>query len=313
MKRVLSGIQPSGDVHIGNYIGAIKRWVDQQDEHENFIMLADLHTITVPQKPEELRRRTIELTKLLLAAGIDVKKTTLFKQSDVPAHSELAWIMNSIAHMGELSRMVQFKDKSQKVGADAASVGLFDYPVLQAADILLYDADEVPVGEDQKQHIELTRDLAQRFNNRFGPTFKVPEPKIDEHRAKIMSLADPTRKMSKSDPENTYIGLLDAKDTIDQKIRKAVTTDEGLDNLVGIYSIFSGEDTKGLRQKFAGHNLDFKESLTKLLIEKLADIQGRYAKITSTEAKKILEEGSTKANQLATAKLAEVKNKVGLT
>jgi tryptophanyl-tRNA synthetase len=313
MKRVFSGIQPSGDVHIGNYVGAIKRWVDEQDEHDNLICIVDLHAITVPQDPAQLRKRSLSLAKLLIACGIDAKKTTLFKQSDVPAHSELAWILNCITYTGELSRMTQFKDKSQKQGSETSSVGLFDYPVLMAADILLYDTDEVPVGEDQKQHLELTRDLASRFNSKFGQTFKLPEPKIDKTGARVMSLTDPSRKMSKSDPEASYIALLDSKEDLDRKIRKAVTTEAGLKNLVDIYAVFSGQAVKDISSGFEGKNQAFKEALTKLLESKLAEIQANYSALSDSEAEQILVLGAQKASDLATKKLSEVKSKIGLT
>jgi tryptophanyl-tRNA synthetase len=312
MSRIFSGIQPSGDVHIGNYVGAIERWASEQDQHDNLICIVDLHAITVPQDPDKLRAQSIRLAKILLACGIDPAKSTLFKQSDVSAHAELAWILNCIAHMGELNRMTQFKDKSQKQGGDTASAGLFDYPVLMAADILLYDTDQVPVGEDQKQHLELTRDLAERFNKRFGQTFKIPEPKVDEIGARVMSLTDPSRKMSKSDPESSYIALLDSKETIEQKIRKAVTTDEGLDNLIDIYAVFSDDSVEELEAKFAGRNLDFKNALTDLLVDKLGKIQDRYNAIGDDEALQVLEQGKVAATKLAEQKLSEVKQKVGL-
>lgn len=309
MKRVFSGIQPSGEVHIGNYVGAIKRWVDEQDEHDNLICIVDLHAITVPQEPDALKRRTLELAKLLMACGIDTSKSTLFKQSDVPAHSELAWILNCITSMGELSRMTQFKDKSQKGGAEMSSVGLFDYPVLMAADILLYDTDQVPVGDDQKQHLELTRDLAERFNKRFGQTFKLPEPKIDKVGARIMSLTEPSRKMSKSDPEASYIALLDSDEAIERKLRKATTTPQGLENLCDIYTVFTGRDAGN---EFEGRNEEFKRALTSALQEKLGAIRDRFEELSDEQAAEQLALGGEKAASIANAKLAEVKARVGL-
>ncbi|HMN19190.1 MAG TPA: tryptophan--tRNA ligase, partial [Candidatus Moranbacteria bacterium] len=223
-KRIFSGVQPSGNLHIGNYLGAIKNWVDLQDEYESIFCVVDLHAITVPQDPEKLRRKTLEIAKIYLAAGIDPQKSTIFVQSQVPEHSELMWLLNTVAKMSELEKMTQFKDKSQKEGREGASLGLFAYPVLMAADILLYDTEIVPVGEDQKQHVELARDLAKRFNHRFGETFVVPQAHIRQEGMRIMGLDDPTKKMSKSaSSEYNYIALMDDADTIRRKIKKAVT------------------------------------------------------------------------------------------
>lgn len=250
MKRVLSGVQPTGDIHIGNYVGAMMHFVELQQDHECYFCIVDLHALTVPQDPEELRNKTYELAGIYLAIGLDPEKSTIFVQSQVSAHAELAWLLSCMAYFGELSRMTQFKDKSK--GKENVSVGLFTYPALMAADILLYQADYVPVGNDQKQHLELTRDLAERFNNRFGETFVLPEPLIADVGARIMSLTDPTKKMSKSDAdENGRINLLDSPDVVKKKIMRAITDSEsvirydpenkpGVSNLLSLYSVMSG-------------------------------------------------------------------------
>ena len=247
-QRIFSGVQPSGNLHIGNYLGAIKNWVKLQDEFESIFCVVDLHAITVPQDPEELRKKTIEIAKIYLAAGIDPEKSTIFVQSQIAEHAELCWILNTIAKISEMERMTQFKDKSEN--KEGVGMGLFDYPVLMAADILLYDTNIVPVGEDQVQHVELARTLARRFNQKFGETFVVPEPKLVKEGARIMGLDDPTKKMSKSaSSEYNYISLTDDTETIRRKIKKAVT-DSGseivyqedkpaLYNLINIYSLFS--------------------------------------------------------------------------
>lgn len=323
VKTVFSGIQPSGEVHIGNYLGAIRQWVSGQEGANNLICIVDLHAITVPQEPADLNAQTLKLAKLLLACGLEPSKVTLFKQSDVPAHSELGWILNCITYMGELTRMTQYKDKSQKGTTGTASVGLFDYPVLMAADILLYNTDYVPVGDDQKQHLELARDLATRFNQRFGVTFTLPEPKIEKSGARIMSLTDPTRKMSKSDSQASYIGLLDPAETIRRKVMRAVT-DSGeqyhaakqgpaIKNLTEIYALFAGISTAEVGKKFEGSRYgDFKAAVADLLVQELGIIQDRYEKITNEKALQVLKQGAETANTKATSKLAEVKNKVGL-
>ena len=263
-KRILSGIQPSGAVTLGNYVGALRNWVELQksDEYECYFMLADLHTITVRQEAKVLRKNAIDLLALFLAAGIDPQKSPVFFQSHVPAHVQLSWVLNCNTYMGELSRMTQFKDKSRK-HADNINAGLFTYPVLMAADILLYQADLVPVGEDQKQHLEITRDIAKRFNNAYSETFKIPEPYIPKVGARIMSLQDPTQKMSKSDPnENAYILLLDKPDAIVRKIKRAVTDSgsevrrgegkEGIENLMSIYGAVTGKTMEETEAEFEG-------------------------------------------------------------
>lgn len=311
-KHIFSGMQASGEVHLGNYLGAIRHWVDLQNGNQVVIMVADLHAITVPQDPDQLRQRSLELARVFLACGIDSDKTILFKQSDVPAHSELTWILNSITYMGELSRMIQYKEKSKKVGSDTSSVGLFGYPVLQAADILLYNTDLVPVGEDQRQHIELTRDLAERFNKRFGEVFKLPEAEIYIIGARVMGLVDPSRKMSKSDGASSYIGLLDSEAVIRAKLKKAVTSPEGLNNLFSLFSLLTNEPTENLHKQFEGKSSDFKVALGDLLIEKLTVIQAKYNELTDQMVLDTLKRGAERANEAANVKLKEVKRSVGL-
>ncbi|HEV7214164.1 MAG TPA: tryptophan--tRNA ligase, partial [Chloroflexota bacterium] len=262
-RRVFSGIQPSGELTLGNYLGALRRWVAMQDEYENIFCIVDLHAITDPQDPQELRRRTRDLVALYLAAGLDTAKSVIFVQSHVAAHSELAWLLNCFTPMGWLERMTQYKDKTAKRSGERISVGLFDYPALMAADILLYQAHLVPVGDDQRQHVELTRDLAMRFNYRFGDTFVLPEPLIGEAGARIMSLTDPTQKMSKSDVDpNGTIALLDPPDLVRRKIMRAKTDSgsdaafdparPGITNLLEIYKTLTGEPQQQVEDHFAG-------------------------------------------------------------
>ena len=323
MDRLFSGIQPSGNLHLGNYLGAIKQWVELQDTYEAVFCVVDMHAITVPQDPAELRRKTIEIAKIYLASGIDPQKSTLFVQSHVPGHAELGWILNTIATMGELGRMTQFKDKMQKKGVDASSVGLFDYPVLMAADILLYDTAVVPVGEDQKQHVELTRDLALRFNGRFGETFVIPEPLIQREGARIMGLDDPTKKMSKSAAsEYNYIALSDDADTIRKKVKKAVT-DSGseivyrddkpaLKNLINIYTLLSGKKVDEVEALYQGKGYgDFKMDLAEVIVDFLVPFQARMAAISDEEALAALRAGAENANALARKKIESVYEKVG--
>lgn len=323
LKRIFSGVQPSGNLHVGNYLGAIKNWVELQDQYESIFCVVDLHAITVPQDPETLRKKTIEIAKIYLAAGIDPKKSKIFIQSQVAEHSELAWILNTIAKMSELDKMTQFKDKSQKSGRESAAVGLYDYPVLMAADILLYDTQVVPVGEDQKQHVELARDLAKRFNQKFGETFIVPEVHIRKEGMRVMGLDDPMKKMSKSAAsEYNYISLLDDAETVRRKIKKAVT-DSGseivysedkpaLRNLINIYSSFSGKSPQEIEKMYAGKGYgDFKTDLAEVVIGFLTPFQERFHALSDEDAMKILEEGAEKVRLLAKAKLNEVKKKVG--
>lgn len=325
-KRVFSGIQPSGNLHIGNYLGALKRWADSQEDKEGIFCIVDSHAITVPQDPKVLRSKIRELAALYLAAGIDPKKNIIFVQSDVSAHAELGWILNCFTPMGWMERMTQFKDKSEKEGRERSSVGLFDYPVLMAADILLYDTDEVPVGEDQKQHVELTRDVAQKFNSTYGETFKLPEPAISQIGARIMSLVEPTKKMSKSDSNpNGYIYLLDTPDDIRSKIMKATTDSEGvvafdekrpgIYNLLEIYEILSGENRSNIEAKFAGLGYgDFKKDLAELVVKSLSPLQKKYEELIQNPEvlDGILKEGVDKARVIANKKLKVVKEKVGL-
>jgi tryptophanyl-tRNA synthetase len=324
-KRVFSGIQPTGDIHIGNYIGATRHWAADQDIYDNIFCIVDLHAITEWQDPKELKAKTRELTGLLLATGIDPKKSIVFVQSHVHEHSELAWILNCFIPMGWLGRMTQYKEKSGKQ-KEQVSVGLFDYPALMAADILLYDTDVVPVGDDQKQHVELARDLAQRFNNFFGDIFTVPEPKIAEVGARIMGLDDPTKKMSKSEEgPNHAIALLDPPDVIRKKIMRATTDSQttvvfdekrpGIYNLLTVYQIFTGENIKDIEAKFAGKGYgDFKKALAEVIIEGLRPLQERYKKVTSEPGylDSVLAEGAAKAHPLAQKTLAKVHKAVGL-
>lgn len=322
--KLFSGMQPSGEVHLGNYLGAIKNWVELQKDNDLMLCVVDLHAITVPQDPAVLRRRSLELVKLFVACGIDPGKTLIFRQSDVAAHSELAWILSTQASMGELNRMTQFKDKSQKGGGDSASVGLFTYPVLQAADVLLYDAEGVPVGEDQKQHLELMRDLATRFNNKYGETFVVPEPKINKTAARIMGLDNPEVKMSKSAGVNNYIALLDDEAAISRKISRAVTDSlegisadpsrKGLYNLLSIDAALSGatvEQVASKQQGTEGFSV-YKAHVADLVNKTLSDIRDKYAAISDEDAQGYLEQGAKAAQATAEKKMADVKAKLGL-
>ena len=321
--RLFSAIQPSGNLHIGNYLGAIAQWLPIQDEYEAIFCIVDQHAITVPQNPETLRQKTLEIAKIYLAAGIDPKKCTLFIQSQVPEHTELMWILNTIARLGDLEKMTQFKDKSAKGDRETTGVGLFDYPVLMAADILLYDTAVVPVGEDQLQHIELARTLARRFNERFGETFRVPEGKITREGARIMALDDPTKKMSKSaSSEYNFIALTDNADTIRRKIKKAVTdsgseivySDEkpALKNLLNIYALFSGKTPQEVVASYAGKGYgDFKTDLAEVIIGFLMPFQERLARITDEETLVVLRGGAEKVRPLAFEKMRLVRDRVG--
>ncbi len=322
-KVVFSGIQPSGNLHIGNYIGAISQWVAMQNERDSIFCIVDLHAITVPQDPTKLKEKVLEVAALYLACGINPEKSHIFVQSENPNHPYLAWILNTITPFGQLERMTQFKDKAEKHEANA---GLFDYPVLMAADILLYQTDEVPVGEDQKQHIELTRDLAEKFNSKFGETFKLPIPVIGKETARIMSLQDPASKMSKSDsnPLGT-INLLDSEDLVKEKIKKAITDSgtqisrdqgsEGLSNLFSIYSSFKSQTLTDSYIELEGKSYgEFKTLLSNLVWKELSEIQNKYQEIRADEAKlrKILDEGRDFAIEKSSQTLAQVKEKVGL-
>jgi len=325
--RVFSGVQPTGTLTLGNYLGAIRNWVASQHERENLFCVVNQHAITLPIDPAELRRNTRHVASVYLAAGIDPAAAVVFVQSDVPEHTELAWVLNTIATYGELHRMTQFKDKTAKTKEASIGAGLLNYPVLMAADILLYNADEVPVGEDQKQHVELCRDIATRFNHRFGETFTVPEPVISKTGARIMSLEDPTRKMAKSNPSpGSYILLTDAPDAIRKKIRKAVT-DSGaeivyqpvekpaLANLLTIYSLLSNTPIPALQERYTGKGYgDFKKDLAEVVVEGLAPLQARMREYEENPARleAILDEGAERARALARPTMDTVNQRVGL-
>ena len=322
--RVFSGIQPSGHLHLGNYLGAIMRWVADQDKYDNIFCAVDLHAITVPQDPAELRTATRELVALLFAAGIDPERSALFVQSHIPAHAELAWILDCFTPMGWLERMTQFKDKAARGGAERASAGLFTYPALMAADIMLYNTNYVPVGEDQKQHVELTRDVGERINSRFGEILVLPEPLIAEVGARVMSLIEPTRKMSKSEPEGA-IDLLDPPDVIRRKIMRATTDSErdirfdesrpGVYNLLEMYQLLSGESRDAIEAQFAGKGYgDLKASLADLVVERLRPLQERYAEYQRDPAQidALLRESKERIEPTAQATLKRVKDAVGL-
>jgi len=324
-KRVFSGVQPSGSLHIGNYLGAIRNWVKIQDNYDSFFCVVDAHAITVPQDPAVLREKTREVAALYMACGIDPAKAVIFVQSHVSAHFELTWILNCITPTGWLNRMTQFKDKAGEE-RESASAGLYDYPVLMAADILLYKADLVPVGADQKQHIELTRDVAQRFNYLFGETFVVPEGFIPETGARIMSLDDPSRKMSKSDDSAAgRIGLLDAPDDIRRKIKRAVTDTRrdirfdpdraGLYNLLSIFELLSGWSREAIEAHFEGKGYaQLKAELGELVVESLRPIQERYHRMRQEQGyiEALLKEGADRARPIAESTLHEAKVRVGL-
>lgn len=329
--RVVSGIQPTGNLHLGNYLGAIRNWVKMQDQGECLFFLADLHAISQPHVPAELTANTREMAAALIACGIDTDKSILFNQTQVPAHSQLQWLLNGTARMGWLNRMTQWKDKAGK-NREGASVALFTYPVLQAADVLLYQATHVPVGEDQKQHLELARDIAQKFNNDFGngeEIFTLPEPIIPPEAARIMSLRDGTAKMSKSDPSDmSRINLTDDADTIMQKVRKAKTDPEPLpsekdglagrpeaDNLVGIYAALEGSSVDAVLTQFGGQGFgSFKPALGELLVAKLAPIAGRFNALRSDTAAidAALQCGAEKARKLAESTLDRAYQALGL-
>lgn len=322
-KRIFSGIQPSGNLHIGNYLGAIANWIKLQDEFESVFCVVDLHAITVPQDPEALRKKTLEIAKIYLASGIDPEKSSIFIQSQVSEHAELCWILNTVAKMSELEKMTQFKDKTQNGFNEGIGVGLFDYPVLMAADIILYNTEVVPVGEDQKQHVELARDLAKRFNHKFGETFVVPQAFIKKEGMRVMGLDDPTKKMSKSaSSEYNYISLTDDAETVKRKIKKAVT-DSGseivyddekpaLKNLINIYASFSGKAPREIEEMYVGKGYgDFKTDLAQVINNFLTPFQEKLNSITDEDALEILRAGAEKVRPLAKAKMDEVKKKVG--
>ena len=324
-KVMLSGIQPSGDLHLGNYLGAIRNWVARADEFVNYYFMADMHTITVRQNPADLRRRTLEQLALYIACGLDPKKNTIFIQSHVPAHAQLGWVLNCYTMFGELSRMTQFKDKSAK-HADNINGGLFTYPALMAADILLYQPDYVPVGEDQKQHCELTRDVAIRFNNLYGNVFKVPEPYIQKVGARIMSLNNPVSKMSKSDPQGCVF-LMDSPDDIRRKFKRAITDSDtencvrydpelkpGVANLMGIYAAVTGKNYAEIEAEFAGKGYGvFKPAVGEAVVETLSPIQAEAKRILSDKAylQEVYRDGAERAEAVAVKTLRKVYKKIG--
>ncbi len=326
-RRILSGMQPSaGSLHLGNYLGALVHWVRMQHEYDAVFFIPDLHAITVPQDPADLAARTRSTAAQYIAGGVDVEQCTLFVQSHVPEHAQLAWVLNCFTGFGEAARMTQFKDKSQKQGADSSSVGLFTYPVLQAADILLYQPDGVPVGEDQRQHVELSRDLAQRFNTKFGPTFVVPEPLIQKESAKIYDLQNPSAKMSKSASSPAgLINLLDAPSVTAKRIKSAVTDTgseirfdraekPGISNLLTIFSALSGRSIQELEGAYEGRLYGhLKVELAELVVDTLAPIQARATELLSdpAELERLLARGAAKARETASATLADVYAKVG--
>jgi tryptophanyl-tRNA synthetase len=325
---ILSGMQPSSDsLHLGNYIGALSNWVTMQDEFDAFFCVVDLHAITVPQDPTELRERTRSTAAQYIAAGIDPAKSTLFVQSHVPAHAQLAWVLNTITGFGEASRMTQFKDKSAKQGADTSSVGLFTYPILMAADILAYQANVVPVGEDQRQHLELTRDLALRFNSRFGTAFTVPEAHILKETAKIFDLQNPEAKMSKSaETEAGLLKILDDPAVTAKKVMRAVTDDDGdvrfdraakpgVANLLTIFSVLDGRSVDDVVAQYAGGGYGaLKKDLAEVVTQSFAPIRERTQELLADppELDRILARAAERANETANATLARVYNLIGL-
>jgi tryptophanyl-tRNA synthetase len=323
--RVFSGIQPSGISHIGNYLGAIRNWVDQQEHYDNIFCIVDLHALSLPTTRQGLHGNIRTMAHTLLAAGIDPARSILFVQSDVREHSELCWLLSSVTQFGELRRMTQFKDKAGDQ-QEAVSAALFTYPVLQAADIILYDADLVPVGEDQKQHVELTRDIAGRFNARYGETFVLPRPDIKSEGARIMGLDDPTKKMSKSsDNSASYLALTDDADTLRRKVRRAVT-DSGsevradadkpaLSNLLTIYSLLSRESVADVEARYAGRGYGaFKNDLAEIVVQAISPIQARLAELDASPefATRVLADGADRARAYAGPKMEQVRERMGL-
>ena len=323
-KIIFSGAQPSGKLTLGNYLGAIQNWVKLQDEYDCHYCVVDLHAITVPQEAKNLRANAMEVLSLYLASGLDPDKNTIFIQSHVSAHTELAWVLNTMTYMGELNRMTQYKEKSQRSEANL-NAGLFTYPVLMAADILLYQTDLVPVGEDQKQHLELARDLASRFNNRYSDTFKIPEPYIPKVASRIMSLQEPTKKMSKSDSnENAYILIADDPDTIRRKIKRCVTdsvgivrnSDEqpGIKNLLGIYSKLDNKSIDEIEAMYEGKGYgDFKNDIAEVIVENLRPIREKYEYLLKNKdyLETVYAQGASKAEKNARKTLRKVYKKVG--
>jgi len=323
--KIFSGIQPTGTLHIGNYLGAIKQWIDLQKKANCIFSIVDLHAITTPYNPKEMQKNILSAAMDYLAAGMDSKKCIIFVQSQVKEHAELAWILETLTPMGELERMTQFKEKSQQ-HKENINAGLFSYPVLMAADILLYKADTVPVGEDQQQHVELSRVLAKKFNNKFGKTFPEPKTQLSKFGARIMALNDPSQKMSKSLGPQSYIALIDSPETIREKIKTAVT-DSGkeikydkeskaaISNLLTIYHLFSNKPITDIEKKYGNKGYaEFKKDLAEVIIKELADFQKKRKELEKNpkQVEKILADGAKKAQKIATATMEEIKKKMGL-
>ena len=323
--RIVSGIQPTGDIHIGNYLGAIKQWISLQEENECVFFIADLHALTIPYNPKELQKKIIEKLVCYVAAGINPEKSIIFAQSKVKEHTELCWLLNTLCPVGELTRMTQYKDKSKKF-KDNINAGLLDYPVLMAADILLYKGQAVPVGKDQEQHVELTRTIARKFNQTFGQTFEEPKELFPKSGAKIMSLTDPKRKMSKSDDPKSYVSLFDSPESITKKIMSAetdsgkevvynVTKKPGISNLLTIYSLLSDKPIKDIEREFKGKGYgDFKKSLAKVIVDYLEPFRRKQKELQTRDVyvKEILDKGASRAKIIAEATIKEVKEKMGL-
>lgn len=327
MKRILSGIKPTGDAHLGSYLGAMKYWpLAQGADNEVFFFVADLHALNSRIDPDILKSNTYDLVAWLLTLGVDAKTSPIFIQSQVPPHAELAWILNNYATMGELNRMTQYKDKALKSGSEGQLVALFDYPVLMAADILLYSADEVPVGDDQGQHVELTRKIAERFNNLYGETFRVPKFVAPQYGSRVMMLDAPTNKMSKSEGGDGCVYLLDAPDVIRRKFKRAVTDSEanitysretqpGISNLLEILSALSDQEVSRVEQEWSGRSYgDLKEAVGEAVITELSPLQERFASLRADEAalREVIEQGRQRSLAVASAKLTDVKQKLGL-
>jgi len=323
--RIFSGIQPTGQIHIGNYLGALKQWVELQEKADCVFCIVDLHALTVPYDPKKLRESIIEKAVAYLAAGINPEKSIIFVQSEIKEHTELCWLLNTVTPVGDLERMTQYKEKSKKFKANL-NAGLLNYPILMAADILLYQTDVVPVGEDQNQHVELARTIARRFNQKFGQTFKVPEVKLAKSGAKIMSLQNPEKKMSKTDGPESYVGLFDEPEVIKQKIMRAVTDTgkivkydlkkkAGISNLLTIYSLLSDKPIKDIEKKFKNKGYsDFKKSLAELTINYLEPLRRKRKELLSREVyvKEILKQGERKAQTIAQSTMQEVRKRMGL-
>jgi len=323
--RIFSGIRPTSELHIGNYLGAIKQWLLLQENNECIFCVVDLHGITTPYNPEDLQKNIFEIAIAYLAVGLNPEKSIIFIQSQVKEHTELAWLLGTITPLGELKRMTQFKEKSKK-HPDYINAGLLNYPILMAADILLYQTDLVPVGKDQQQHVEFTRTIARKFNQKFGQTFKIPKTQLPKKGAKIMSLTEPRKKMSKSDPDDSRINIFDEPDKIKEKIMKATTDSDriikynpikkpGISNLITIYSLFSGKEIKEIEKEFEGKNYEeFKKALASLLITSLEPLRRKRKELLSREifVREILEQGRKRAQSIALQTMEDVKKKMGI-